>query len=448
MALDYFPVLSLKEMSAIKIATAICNEKIRHVYHGKNDIFLYFCVKKNLDLLLSQNLGFCYRWGGERPLQSEETDFPIRRHGDALDAEVECECNMDLIEMFRNVWNEDGFSQNYLHYDSTTLKALMVQKIFPFTLPETLQNELLSFIVSAREEIEKWEVTHRKILFCSNVTSCFHECNFYWKSNGRINYQETAKYFIRNEILDIGQRYAIALSYNLREDAVSLWKKMTLNEKHSICSRYIWNHCLQRRDTIDCLADRTIRPHRSVRDNYYVWELHYTIGARTYFTNLSRGEKVEWLIYSIKNEIIDNEELLFCLAHLETNHEKENVFRECSCSILGYFLDRPLQSKFLEVADLLWKYLSGKMFFILLHFIIYDRIFREGNDFDYFQLLKDFWYRSPQHLKEIIKLKNIYRVIKLAISCDRITTFRNDDFVNICQIKELAFHFPGINSIS
>ncbi|GFU06780.1 uncharacterized protein NPIL_468361 [Nephila pilipes] len=445
----FFPVLSLKEQSSVKIAIAICQGKEYQALEVETNLFNRFPIKKNIKRNLEKVFLYCI-WRRQLPLQLHETDFPptLRDLFGGMQEDVDllrnakCMCNVDLVEHFRRYWIQKGTFIQDLHYEYTKWKTSIEKKISPLLLPNTLRNELLPFVLNIRLEINKWKEVHQKIACPVVEPSSFH-----WKSSGKIDYQETAIFLIRNEEVDIQFRYALADAYYLNEEAFSLWEKMTPDERpfDHLHDPPFSIRSIMSQDEIDWdgLAEETVLLESDDLDYRTFWHPHYHLGVRTFFTNLSRQKRIEWLIYSVQHEIIDNEEFLFCLSQLETYHEKEIVFMECPCHILGYFLDRPLQSKFLEVADLLWTYLSGRMFFFLIHFIIYQKVIKAWKDFDYSQLLKDFWYRSPIHLKECIKLKNIYQVMMYVIHCDKLESICNEDFVKLCQNIDYAFHFPA-----
>ncbi|GFU27125.1 uncharacterized protein NPIL_575181 [Nephila pilipes] len=277
-----------------------------------------------------------------------------------------------------------------------------------------------------------WVTNHSSILSCSVETSSFH-----WISSGKINYEATAKFLIRNEKIDIKEQYALASFYCFKDDAISLWKNGRITSRDLFLVRDvfsclgIWNKWVKQESPFDW--DKLTSNERM--------DSHYHLGVRTLFPELSRTKKINWLKYAIQFENIDTAQFLFCLFHLDDN-EKEDIYKEYPCHTILYFLDYPFQSEFLEVADRLFQYLSGNMFFFVLHFLIYKRMIREFNDYNYLYLFVQFWDRSPMHLKQYIQLKNIYQVVQLAIHWEDITSFCEKDFVKLCQNIDFAFHSP------
>ncbi|GFU46761.1 uncharacterized protein NPIL_318791 [Nephila pilipes] len=369
MILCHFPVLPLTGMCSIQIAIAISNDPEVKDVEKKYKIFDNISNKKGFHWFLTREDERCMMWEGEIPLQLQERDFPPIR---APARQSQCYCDRELNAEFEFIWRSKELKGEILHFDEWN--NLVLKKISSLSIPAEYRNMLMSLVRYIRLEIKKWAWNHREILRCSEEPT-----NFHWKSSGKINYEETAKALIRNEKLDIRTRYALASFYYLKDDAVLLRneERITWGEKSSISYNYffleVWNELKEGRDgTIDwdCVADNRTG-FNSTGGDISLWHSHYRLGLRTLFTKLSRGKKLHWLIYSLEKETIDNEEFLFCLSHLEAHRENERLFREYPCRILGYFLDWPFQCKFLEAADRLWTFLSGRIFFFppTLHYL-------------------------------------------------------------------------------
>ncbi|GFY62526.1 hypothetical protein TNIN_58401, partial [Trichonephila inaurata madagascariensis] len=92
------------------------------------------------------------------------------------------------------------------------LDKFVEKKISVLRLPSSLQQELLICFYYITQEITKWIKRHYSILFFSTI----RQCNFYWKSHGKIDKEKTAKCLIGNENLCISERYALASLYGFR----------------------------------------------------------------------------------------------------------------------------------------------------------------------------------------------------------------------------------------
>ncbi|GFT57165.1 uncharacterized protein NPIL_221731 [Nephila pilipes] len=442
MVLDHFPVLSLQRLCLTKIALGISNNPEMTAIEKKYDLLIYFPLNKGIDSFLAfhqSDLQFS-SWEDEYPSLFMTSPF-TNHHLRQWNKPHIYYHNLDTTDYFEFPWCFTLQPKNDLLY--AEWNNLILEKISSLSIPKPFHNELLTLVRCIRLEIKKWMLKHSRILRCSEEL-----ISFQWKSSGKINYEETAKALIRNEKLDIRTRYALTSFYYLKDDASFLWNKMTRDEKKffsdDLTSLRIWNPSLERISPFEFnkIARLIMWFDNDIRGDRTPWYSDNYLGLRTLFPKLSMEKKIEWLRYSVKMQSIDNEDLLFCLAHLGANDEKENLFREYPCQILAYFLDWPLQSEFLEVAEGMWSFVSGRIFFFLLHFIIYERIVKEWNDYDYFHLLREFWRQSPIHLKECIKLKNIYQVVMLAIDCGDTSSFYEEEIAKLCANIDYAFCIP------
>ncbi|GFY78265.1 uncharacterized protein TNIN_242311 [Trichonephila inaurata madagascariensis] len=329
-------------------------------------------------------------------------------------------------------------------------KSFLKQKLSFIFLPHSLEKDLLALVCRIGLEAVYWVNTHSAILRSSvNLFSSHVQ----WKSHGKINKEETAKSLIRNEELCIRKRYALASFYCFKDEALKLWNKMTWGEKYLVGHDYpslgIWNKWMKGESTIDwdILADYTLWAGEHDLPRNRSWNFFFFLGVRSSYKKLSPEKKLQWLDNALREEIYDYDEFHFCLSHLNAN-EKENIFKEYPLHVLLYYLDWPLQGEFLEVADRLWSYLSERMFFHALHFIIYEKIINEWSEYNYFYLLKEFWYGSPIHLKDYIQRKKIYEALMIAIDSQNKSSFYEEPVVKYCEQFRYAHHFRERVNIS
>lgn len=436
MVLDHISVLSLKELCLVKIAIAISNDP---EVHAITEVF-HFSFKRSNRSFVSWTPQPCFRWGDQPPLLVGDEpillaeEFPVNGDDDS------CDClRFYTSEFHKKFFGESRLTSSYMRY--TKWKKFIEEKVSFILLPNSLEKDLLNFVRHISLEVMKWLNTHSKILHDASAL----RSSVQWKSRGFIDREETAKSLIRNEKLSLRERYALASFYCFKDDAVNLWGQLTWGEKYLVGYDYpslgVWNKWMKgERIDWESLADyRVWIGENNIPDNRS-WKFFFYLGVRTLFPKLSCEKKVQWLHNSLKEEIIDYEEFLFCVSHIE-NHEKENFFKEYPFHVLVYFLDWPLQGEFFEVADHLWTKITGMMFFLVLHFIIYEKIVKEWSEFNYFQLLKRFWCDSPIHLKEYIQTRNIFEVVMIAIDCQNKSSFINEEVVKYCEQFHFAHHF-------
>ncbi|GFS33044.1 uncharacterized protein TNIN_479351 [Trichonephila inaurata madagascariensis] len=80
--------------------------------------------------------------------------------------------------------------------------------------------------------------------------------------------------------------------------------------------------------------------------------------------------------------------------------------------VLRIYLHRPYIHFFMDAANKVWDQLSGKDFTCLLDIIIHQKILELWTDFDYVGLLRQFWRRSPDHLKHYAEGTDIFQFLK------------------------------------
>ncbi|GFR10019.1 uncharacterized protein TNCT_164881 [Trichonephila clavata] len=445
MVLDHFPVLSLKELCLVKIAIVISNDGEVKTYLQKH----LPRHKTNIKRILSWPPPNCFRWGDHHPALVPNEGYVMDDDGPFDEEDNGCDCLLHYTSQFEKNPIKDSRLQNRI-LDYMKWKSFITKKLSSIFLPHSLEKDLLAFICRISLEARNWVKAHAEILRSS--VDLFSS-NLQWKSHGKINKEQTAKSLIRNMELSIRERYALASFYCFKDEALKLWNKMTWGEKYLVGYDYpslgVWNKWMKGVSAIDwdILADYTLwrAPHDLPRNR--LWKFFFFLGVRSSFTKLSQEKKLQWLDNCFKEEIYDLDEFHFCLSYLDA-HEKENIFKKYPFHVLLYFLDWPLQDEFLEVADLMWSYLTERMFFHVLHFIIYEKIIREWSEYNYFYLLKKFWYGSPIHLKECIQSKKIYEALMIAIHCQNQSTFHNELVVKFCADFDYAYHFRERDDMS
>ncbi|GFQ77990.1 hypothetical protein TNCT_66872 [Trichonephila clavata] len=115
-------------------------------------------------------------------------------------------------------------------------------------------------------------------------------------------------------------------------------------------------------------------------------------------------------ILDVLKELLQRKEFLsdddrICLFNQDVTI-LEQLFRRIPFCILMFLLQWPLQTQFLEVVHRLWSHLTKEEFFKLL-LSIHSKIEKGWRDFDYINLIKTFWSRSPHHFQDYVQKKNI-----------------------------------------
>ncbi|GBN65232.1 hypothetical protein AVEN_177578-1 [Araneus ventricosus] len=137
------------------------------------------------------------------------------------------------------------------------------------------------------------------------------------------------------------------------------------------------------------------------------------------FFHMLQQEDRERFLFSLEFTVTEKDDFLTCL-YTVTSEEEEEVFKAYAQILLCYFLEWPMQSLFLETAQKMWKFIDDNLFLLLLNHIFLLKSDRE--DFCYSKLFEDFWYGSPNRLKEVAENDPSLRE---ALSClDKIASKR------------------------
>ncbi|GFR23381.1 uncharacterized protein TNCT_178791 [Trichonephila clavata] len=100
----------------------------------------------------------------------------------------------------------------------------------------------------------------------------------------------------------------------------------------------------------------------------------------------------------------------FCLSRMSADHW-EVLLKRYPLKFLRTCLFWPWQRFFLDSINKVWDRLPKENFTCLLHIIICQKVLERLEDFDYVNLLREFWYRSPEHLKQYVERTDIFKIM-------------------------------------
>ncbi|KAF8792638.1 hypothetical protein HNY73_004210 [Argiope bruennichi] len=260
------------------------------------------------------------------------------------------------------------------------------EKVSEIPVPPPLHQCILALIKPISLEMARWKYDHFKIL---GDNFDFQSCRLFWMPEGIIDRQKTAreinsrwKYMHRKTLF-----HGIFWFARLQKDGVTYWSELV----HKLVNHlYPSTFCNYQKNPL--------------------W-------LRYFFDKLTSKEKKQCIEFTVNNTFKDHDNFRFCISQLN-EEQREAVFKENPLRLLRFLLDWPYQSLFSEAAEQMWKYLQKRDFRYLLHFIIYNRIVADWYDFDYINLIKDFWHQSPTHFKDYIRNDLIYEPLKMVISHD------------------------------
>ncbi|GIY73291.1 hypothetical protein CEXT_632652, partial [Caerostris extrusa] len=283
--------------------------------------------------------------------------------------------------------------------------------ISAFGIVQELEEKILAVLRAITIEISKWRYDHWKIL--SPEINLSIVC---WKSEGIIDRLSTAISIINCTDLDIKKKFVLACYYSLENCILGLWDTMSSVNQDLVYENYYsgivrfwilnkyrktinWSKLARLYLNPLCLSNST---------NYH----DDSIWLRGFFDKLSPEEQLNCLSFTLQNTFEEHDNVHFSLSKININQHQE-IFKNNPYQILRLYLNWPLQSSFIKVANQLWAYLPEEQFCSLLYFILFYRITCKWNDYDYIGLLRQFWQQSPDNFKEYAKEKTIFEAIKV-----------------------------------
>ncbi|GFY68862.1 uncharacterized protein TNIN_467371 [Trichonephila inaurata madagascariensis] len=179
------------------------------------------------------------------------------------------------------------------------------------------------------------------------------------------------------------------------------------------------------RNKILCKYSRANENLTEHEENVIKWIKHYTAGSIIrsepwdHFTDASlQSRRLDDLSEedreSLLREVFEDTDKMhigrFCLSRMSVDH-REQLLALFPLKVLRIYLHRPYLHFFMDAANKVWDQLSGKNFTCLLDIIIHQKILELWTDFDYVGLLRQFWRRSPDHLKQYVKETDIFEIL-------------------------------------
>ncbi|XP_055939139.1 uncharacterized protein LOC129968858 [Argiope bruennichi] len=285
------------------------------------------------------------------------------------------------------------------------------EKVSKLHIPPRLQQNILAVIKPISLEMAKFK--HDHLYFLGNRFD-FQRCRLFWTHEGILDRQKTIQVLIRDEHICIINRFILAICYFLETDAKNMLKHIDFSDFDLTNEQIFWISFARKYSNWSEIA---------LQFGYYLVSdpaLNCHLNSfylRCFLDRLTPYNKKLCIENTVKKTYRDHDNFRFCISQLN-EEQRESVFKENPLRLLRFLLDWPYQSLFSEAAEQMWKYLRGREFRYLLYFIIFNRIVADWYDFDYVNLLKDFWQQSPEHLKDYIERDSIYEPVQMVIAHD------------------------------
>ncbi|GBM01006.1 hypothetical protein AVEN_55519-1 [Araneus ventricosus] len=260
------------------------------------------------------------------------------------------------------------------------------------SIPAHLRRRLFKTITGMYCEFYRWLTEH------SRIFSWKVGITVYWRSDGTINTTKTAEHLVQNENINIRERFHLACIFCLEESVQTLWKEMEASgetKNFETGNKYMtsfWVRWMQEGSRLPWLQAveeyLVLPPALSKKDLFRC----------SPFFPLLRSENRKKFITFFDRTCYDD--IRLCL-YAATKEEQVKILKEHTLYILLLYLNWPLQSFFLEIAEMVWHFLDMATFCTVLKCIWICQ--EQRKDFDYCELFVEFWNRCPVSLREIVK---------------------------------------------
>ncbi|GBM85034.1 hypothetical protein AVEN_248966-1 [Araneus ventricosus] len=305
-------------------------------------------------------------------------------------------------------------------------------------LPFSICKKVAGCLRSIHSEVIKWKFDHYEIL-SDDVNFKRLLC---WKSEGTIDRLLTAKELIRKRSLETKKLFVVACTYFLMSDIIILFKKMSVA---SLRALYHGTTNLVIRFWIErMIEDSRISWVWNMLDQQYVSSKlraqfikqndNYRIRLSSFFHMLTPIDRRGYFLFNQWSEKLHHDDLRFCFYQMTETEQKE-IFCFCPLLVLQTHLEWPLQSVFMNMIDLLGPNLRDLTFGYGAIYILSAKIKQGWKDADYVKILRQYWHRCSDDLKEISKETDLYESLMITLNYNKSYPFP------IEQILESYFPF-------
>ncbi|GFT67958.1 uncharacterized protein NPIL_18371 [Nephila pilipes] len=425
MALQSIPMLSLRHMAMLKIAIHVCNDPDIQKFLEKNGVESSIFPSKESQIFLEKV--------GRKMEKTSIQDLEGIWAWKSVLRDIKYVRNLKFNFVKNKTSRVCDMRMGILPFKSW--EGLVLKKIYSFSLPPMLRSEFFDVIRLVAAEIDQWMKDHHRVLFHYLHEERSVHCYFQWNSLGRIDRQKTARTLLTIEGLHPEDYFNVALNYGFMDQLLTFMygKKNPESLVNSWSRAGLMWEILERERDLMCMAQSY--------SSFESFETDLNFRFRT-----TAEQNLRSINSVISTKYIQYEDFLFCFSQT-SDEEKEIIFQQHPLKILMYFLDWPLQSEFLETAERLLPYLSVNDFRDTLRVILNERILLGRKDFNYINLLREFWSMIPQPFKQLMRTDLLYKSLMYTIYYPSDEIFPHEYLFELFGGDGLMFTYRGAKYI-
>ncbi|WP_250295890.1 hypothetical protein [Wolbachia endosymbiont of Oedothorax gibbosus] len=327
-------------------------------------------------------------------------------------------------------------------------------------LPKKLQEKVMGIVPSVGMRMLTWAEYHEGTLgFLREYSVNFLNSSFFTQQ-GIIDNKKAAEELMKDESLNIKQKYKLACLYCLTDHIPALYRQMTKEEfydterpqriSQSELVKFWSYHLMGEIDKLKgeknldqyrlekavesgskaaveyCLERTNLRRKKDAIVDAAVEAVKcrvragpYTEKDRVVFRNQRYKDSEEsWvpsdyyvdILSFLLSKMGEDQQIEFLKQDIKgAKYKRESFGDQKRSRVLEYFLNWPYQDYFMEKAKLMWEFLPERDYAVLL-LRICDKIeskeehlkYGEGKSYDYRGLLRKFWCQSPERYKRYV----------------------------------------------
>ncbi|GFY53540.1 uncharacterized protein TNIN_135171 [Trichonephila inaurata madagascariensis] len=316
--------------------------------------------------------------------------------------------NIILVKLAARFINDSDTRKIINRSKDEIWEKFIKEKTSAFYIPLALQEGIIALIKPLQLEVENFIEDHDKIFTVEQRCSL----KFCFNADGTVDRVKTADLLIHSKWLDEQTRFVLACQYWSSRNVLTFFNKLHISAGKQIeckysTEKYKLNYHLRNVAGWTRIYEAgRISGSQSLglRYGYYHW--NYASLQSRLLDDLTE-EKRQSLLCSVFEYTYWTHICRFCLSKMNVDH-REDLLKRFPLKVLRTYLYWPRQRFFLDAVNKVWNCLPGLDFYFLLYIIIHQKIGELWKDFDYVNLLRELWHRSPDHLKQYVEGTDVF----------------------------------------
>ncbi|GFV63881.1 uncharacterized protein TNCV_5138861 [Trichonephila clavipes] len=315
-----------------------------------------------------------------------------------------------LVKLAAGFINDSNTRIIINNFKEEVWKKAMREKVSTLDIPLTLQEEIIALIKPIKSEVNSWMEDH------DGIFTTEQECSlrFCFSADGTVDRIKTADSLIHSKWLGARTRFVLACQYWSSWEVLTFFTKLPrttklqIQRKYSKINQKINEHEKNVAKWIELYEEGCISESPPLRwCDYYICT---TVSLQSHVLDDLWKEEFKCLLDEAFEDTNKVHVGRFCLSRMSADHHEQLLIR-FPLKVLRIYLFWPCHHFFLDAANNVWDLLPGNHFACLLHIIICQKIVTLWKDFDYVDLLRQFWHRSPVHLKQCVEGTDIFKIL-------------------------------------